>query len=438
MAGIYDALIGALKSFGINLQPVPDTPPPIKPPPIIPPPPPTSVPFITRGSGGSFADNAGGTWTLSPTGDAMRNSVKVTDGAGTGALTYINKVVYGQDDNTKSWFTWNGNGWDGPIASLPGSTTTPPVTPPVITGNVVSDVLAWLKSFQGKHCILVQHLGGAHNDTTTLDNIHNATGQWPAGIGGSWYNDDGDGVYNPNQVPMLIDWYKKGGVITINNGTPNPSGQGSNVNIEAVLTNGTPENTRWKQIMADSVDALLQLKKGGVNWLFWRPLHEMNGTWEWYGPQAVDNNQYKRLWKMWKDYNDAHGCDHLIYVYASNGADLSRYPGDDYVHVVGYDAYTANPAETANAVQTFTQPNPSVGFAANKSIAYCEFGSNGPDSGDPNFDEMTLVNALKGPLNRCIYVEQWWERWALDTVRNTKAALNDPYIFTRDNINRPH
>ena len=90
--------------------------------------------------------------------------------------------------------------------------------------------------------------------------------------------------------------------------------------------------------------AKLRTDDGQAIPILFRPFHENNGPWFWWGrnngPEA-----YIKLWKHTVDYlRDKKGLHNLIYVYCTDkfiSADqyLSRYPVDDYVDVLGFDAY---------------------------------------------------------------------------------------------------
>lgn len=309
------------------------------------------------------------------------------------------------------------------------------------TATLKQAMLAWLTGLSGKNCLMVQHLGGQSGDLTAVNNVFKATGRYVAGLGGNYFNDNGTDPtcdYSA-QNPVLIDWWNQGGIVTMCAGTPNPCGGGQSTttpcNAANILTAGTAENTAWTKIMGEIGQGLLQLKNGGVV-LPWRPLHEPNGPWNWWGPENFSRVQFIQLWQMWKQFNDGLGLDNLIYVYASNGGDLSLYPGDAYCDFVGFDVYTSNPAADAvSAYQLFLAPN-SLTYGG-KPIAYTEFGPGGPNAGDPNFDAGTLLAALKGPLAKCVWCEEWWERWGLDQVKNPGTLLNDKWILDRDNLGRP-
>ena len=85
---------------------------------------------------------------------------------------------------------------------------------------------------------------------------------------------------------------------------------------------------------------LKQLQDAGVV-VLWRPFHEMNGDWFWWGgknPEAFIN-----VWRHMFDYfTKTRGLNNLLWVYGPNHGKKTAayYAGDGYTDVVGLDAYT--------------------------------------------------------------------------------------------------
>jgi mannan endo-1,4-beta-mannosidase len=73
--------------------------------------------------------------------------------------------------------------------------------------------------------------------------------------------------------------------------------------------------------------------------VIFRPFHEMNGDWFWWG-NAVDPADYQVLFRLTVDHLRARGVHHVLYAWSPNvTADFARYPGDAYVDVLGIDGY---------------------------------------------------------------------------------------------------
>lgn len=109
--------------------------------------------------------------------------------------------------------------------------------------------------------------------------------------------------------------------------------------LKAALAN--PNGADYQALLADIDTISAELKKfaDADIPLLWRPLHEAQGAWFWWGKSGPD--ELKALWKLMHDrMTKEHGLNNLIWVFTYSGsADASWYPGDDYVDIVGYDGY---------------------------------------------------------------------------------------------------
>ena len=138
--------------------------------------------------------------------------------------------------------------------------------------------------------------------------------------------------------------------------------------------------TAYLDMVAD-FDARLQ--KANVPLIF-RPFHENNGSWFWWGASSCTPSQYKNLFRYTVEYmRDIKGLHNLLYAYSPGGplvdeADyLSRYPGDAFVDIVGFDMYHRNPAAQDAWMDGFGQTiNVVADFARNhhKAAAVTECG----------------------------------------------------------------
>lgn len=84
--------------------------------------------------------------------------------------------------------------------------------------------------------------------------------------------------------------------------------------------------------------------------VLFRPLHENTGSWFWWGKAFCDAETYKSVYKFTVEYlRDEKEIHNLLYLYGpgSEAANLEeyeeRYPGDEYVDLVGFDTYDNNP-----------------------------------------------------------------------------------------------
>lgn len=136
-----------------------------------------------------------------------------------------------------------------------------------------------------------------------------------------------------------------------------------------MLTPGTPEHALWKADVAASAETLKRLQAKGVPVLF-RPYHEMNGDWFWWGRKE----HFPELWDaLHEELVQGHGLDNLIWVWSGDRKmeDAERYwPKRHLPDVVGTDVY-----ETANDSPSYTDGLPRIrALAANRPFAFTEVG----------------------------------------------------------------
>jgi mannan endo-1,4-beta-mannosidase len=80
--------------------------------------------------------------------------------------------------------------------------------------------------------------------------------------------------------------------------------------------------------------------------IMFRPFHENTGSWFWWGEDHCTPEQFQELYRYTVRYlRDTKGVHNFLYVYSPGSEPRSpeefgvRYPGDDYVDMVGFDMY---------------------------------------------------------------------------------------------------
>ncbi|HUZ59097.1 MAG TPA: glycosyl hydrolase [Hanamia sp.] len=215
-------------------------------------------------------------------------------------------------------------------------------------------LLSYLYSIDGKYI-----LSGEHGDERWLDTVKSITGKYPAVWGNDfiWHGDKDPGQ---DVVNKAIEKYKEGYIITLmwHQGRPidNPP-YGWKESVQAKLTDaqwkelttkGTELNKRWLAQIDIEAGYLKQLDSAHVP-ILWRPYHEMNGVWFWWGNRKGKDG-IQKLWKMMYDrYVNHFHLNNLLWVWGANGPrDIPGdeaysykgfYPGKDYVDVLGADVY---------------------------------------------------------------------------------------------------
>jgi mannan endo-1,4-beta-mannosidase len=175
----------------------------------------------------------------------------------------------------------------------------------------------------------------------------------------------------------------------------------------------------------DAIAVQLQkLEDAGIP-VLWRPLHEAEGTWFWWGAKGPD--ACKWLWKLLFDrLVNYHHLNNLIWVWTStsNPSALEWYPGDEFVDMIGADIYLPD----GNYGSSFTTfDNMAALYGGRKIIAMSE---NGPI---PDPERLFLEGA--GWSWFCT----WSGEFITDGVKNSTDHINQvynhDYTITLDEIN---
>lgn len=109
------------------------------------------------------------------------------------------------------------------------------------------------------------------------------------------------------------------------------------------ILEGGAYNAQYNAYLDIIAEYALALQKEKVPILF-RPFHENSGGWFWWGT-STSADSYRAIWRYMVNYLQAKGVHNMLYVYSPNGPIdsetdyLSRFPGDAYVDVLGFDFY---------------------------------------------------------------------------------------------------
>jgi mannan endo-1,4-beta-mannosidase len=235
-----------------------------------------------------------------------------------------------------------------------------PVTPNASTE--VIELLNYIYSISGQQTLTGQHdqpiFGVAY-----YQRVYEVTGKYPALHGfdfGFSEPNTLDGInFRQNMVDDAIRLYKDGAIVTFMWHAAPPMNDEpvtfkgeiqsklSDEQWNDLITPGTELNLRWQSQVDVIAFFLKQLKYAHVP-VIWRPYHEMNGAWFWWGARPGENG-YIKLYKMLFDrLVNYHKINNLIWVFDGNeiGDNILNYnevfPGLDYVDILATDVYRNN------------------------------------------------------------------------------------------------
>ncbi|NKI33303.1 glycoside hydrolase family 26 protein [Croceivirga thetidis] len=144
--------------------------------------------------------------------------------------------------------------------------------------------------------------------------------------------------------------HEEGGLITIswhpNNPVSKKSAWNTKTAVPYILKDGNlhPLYNAWLSKIA-SFFKNLKTDDGKMIPVVFRPFHEMNGSWFWWGAGNCTPDEFKRLWIETHDIlSKKFEVNNLIYCYSTDAIKnekeyLKYYPGDNYVDVLGIDLY---------------------------------------------------------------------------------------------------
>ncbi len=252
-----------------------------------------------------------------------------------------------------------------------------------------------------------------------FDIIKNASGKYPAIRGLDYMGDDFAGCNR-----RAIDWYKKGGIVTICwhcgsdfSGSHTESLE-TNLDWSRALTEGTNEYNALIAGMDKGAKALKELQEAGVP-VIWRPFHELDGKWFWWGKGGAEN--FKKLWRIMYDrYTNYWGLNNLIWNLGYCGdVNDGWYPGDEYVDIIGADTYVNHTDSLVSMYQKTAQ-------IADKPVCLHE---NGPIP-DPD--------KLMADGSKWLWFMTWHTSFIdshdINTAEYLNKVYNSDYVLTLDEL----
>lgn len=285
-----------------------------------------------------------------------------------------------------------------------------------------------------------------------LNRFEAANGHRPALLGVDVYSGNYDTLSEKQKqstVDALVDFYRKGGIITVSSHLRQPvSRKGINnggrkdmltqLEWEQILIKGHDYNKNFHEDLAIPIDLLTRLCKAEVP-VLWRPFHEMTAAWMWWGAWQKNENDsftvnteaYKKMWQYTYEYmTDTLGLDNLLWVYSptprdnicdtTSGVDIQgindggvRFcmPDDRYIDFVGLDSYFDSSYKTYSDVISYdSMPNKDYGNAHQFERAYRSF--------------MTLPSGMAVSLSECGYEVKWESDGKTDISQKSSDSLN--------------
>lgn len=221
-----------------------------------------------------------------------------------------------------------------------------------------------LKKLSRKHTLFAhQHAteyGHGWSGEKDRSDVKSVTGSHPAVIGVDLSGFSGQSPEAIRQAKAnvkqnVIDTYNRGGVTTVAWHFSNPISPGGFYWVDSLskpavkyLIPGGEAHEKYKDILK-GIGNWANTTKGADGKLvpmIFRPYHEFDGGWFWWGKPHTSREDFISLWKFTVSYlRDSLNVHNFIYAFSpdnrfnSEEAFLERYPGNEWVDMVGMDNY---------------------------------------------------------------------------------------------------
>ena len=230
----------------------------------------------------------------------------------------------------------------------------------------------------------------------------------------------------------VADTYNRGGVTTVAWHFSNPvSGGGfywkDSVSLPAVryIIPGGDAHEQYKEILKGIAEWANSVKgsDGRTVPMIFRPYHEFDGDWFWWGRSHSTVDEFKTLWKFTVSYlRDSLNVHTFLYAFSPDNRFLSeetfleRYPGDEWVDMVGMDNY-GDMGRDGYRPEVAAQKLKIVSDYAKKAGKLAAFTETGLES-------------ITNPT--------WWNETLLKVMRNSDMELSYVLVWRNDTQSPTH
>ena len=268
-------------------------------------------------------------------------------------------------------------------------------------------------------------LTGQHNQMPrmgiTSEKVEEITGKYPLIWGGEWgFSDERHDTDNVKYRPKLLDQiraqHRAGRIVVMTYHQASPTvGEpcdfrgGVQVSIsdadwDEILATGTPLHKVWEEHVDRLAAALSTLRDEKIPVIF-RPYHEMNGAWFWWGGEP---ERFKDLWHMTYDrFVNHHQLNNLLWAWNPDKPHpgVERFfPGHDTVDLLGTDIYPGRDREETYPQEWYDRMK---GLAGDKPLALSEI-SEMPNPADFDRQPWTYIMGWDNLVFGANTPEQLW------------------------------
>lgn len=229
---------------------------------------------------------------------------------------------------------------------------------------------------------------------------------------------------NRNTLEEALKWGKEtDGIVTFSFHWYSPLGgrdksfyaENTDFDPDRVLVEGTKEREAFFSDMRAIAKLLLPFREAHIP-VLWRPFHESDGTWFWWGRKGCETARelYKLMFHL---YVEEYHLDNLLWVW--NCRLPEGYPGDEYVDIVSVDVYLPEYKKT-DYKEEYEQLTKAT--SKNKVAALAEIGY---------LPDVEMLSRSRVPF---AYFMTWSKEFCIgeqyNTVKQLQKVYQNPYVIT--------
>lgn len=273
------------------------------------------------------------------------------------------------------------------------------------------------------------------SDVKEICGSYPAVHGWDLGNIGTPYSING--VQFNHVLRYMREVYERGGINTVawhmDNYLTGGDSWDTTRSVKEILPGGKAHDVYLKKLDL-AADFFKRARVGDKSIpIIFRPFHEHNGDWFWWGKGYTTEEEFKELWRFTYDYlKKEKGIKNLIYAFSPDRSRLNLenwreeylygYPGDEYVDIIGLDNYW------------------DVGHSANEKPLQ--------DQLSDLIKSLQMINRIakeKGKLAALtetglekLTEDHWYTKHLLKAIKDSKEPLAISYIMVWRNANRDH
>jgi mannan endo-1,4-beta-mannosidase len=259
--------------------------------------------------------------------------------------------------------------------------------------------------------------------------VKSVTGSHPAVIGIDFSGFSGHDSAAIRRSKALVkkiteDTYNRGGVVTAAWHFINPVSKGGFYWVDSL----SKPAVKYLMPGGDAHDLYKQILKGIAGWahsvkgkngeavpVIFRPYHELDGDWFWWGAAHCTPEELISLWRFTVSYlRDSLNVHNFIYAFSTDNRFssqkkyLKRYPGDEWVDMVGIDNYGDMGRDGKYNLKAAIKKLEIVSDYAKKAGKLAAFTETGLESiPNPTWWSETLLKVMRAKDMRLSYVLVW-------------------------------